>query len=162
MINKSDIFSIGENAGACTWSVRRRPERERWGTTPRQARDLLQRTGEVSSPREIDRMEFPLSVQKQAFVRCSRYGVLHYEGCGIEINPRAVIIAEYVIPSGPRRTDAGLAEDRHQPRQAGIEAEALAVAANEVVPEGAALTKGEAGGVPEGVGRVTQVRLLFK
>jgi hypothetical protein len=31
MINSSDIFSIGENASACTSSGRGLPEGERWG-----------------------------------------------------------------------------------------------------------------------------------
>jgi hypothetical protein len=52
------------------------------------------------------------------------------EGCGIEINARTGIIYEHVNPGRPwRRTDTGLAEDRRHPRQAGVEAEALAVAA---------------------------------
>jgi hypothetical protein len=101
------------------------------GTTRRQARDLLQGAGEVSSPRGIKRMEFSLSVRKKAFVRCCRDGLPHCEGCSIELNARAGIISEQVIPGGPRRrTDAGLAEDRRHLRQAGIEAEALAVSAN--------------------------------
>lgn len=54
----------------------------------------------MSSLRGIERMEFPLSVRKKAFVRCCRDGVPHCEGCGIEINARTGISYEHVIPAG--------------------------------------------------------------
>jgi hypothetical protein len=99
MINTPDIFSIGENASACTSAGRRRPECERWGQLLASSRSY---TGavEVSILRGIKRMEFPLSVRKKALMRCCRNGVPHCEGCGIEINARTGIIYEHDIPAG--------------------------------------------------------------
>jgi hypothetical protein len=54
----------------------------------------------VGGLRGIKRMEFPLLVQKKAFVRCCRDGVPHCEFRGIEINARIGIIYGHVISAG--------------------------------------------------------------
>ena len=180
MINTSDIFSIGENASACTSS--QVTGARALGTTRRQARDLQQGAGEVSSLRGIKRMEFPLSVRKKTFVWCCRDGVPHCEGCGNEINARTGIIYEHVIPAGLggeptqvwQKIDAIRAKQASKPKHSPLPQtettfSALASAMMKFAPDLAeelvkrfrkAQREQEAGRVPEGVTRVTRARLI--